>query len=68
MIKIVEDLCVIEYLLEGLTHRPNGPAMLWHSRWYEWYLFGKQHRYYGPVHNVPSAAPFWCIHGEKITQ
>lgn len=51
-----------EYLLKNEPHRTNGPGIrLWKGEWY-WFLFGKWHRYYGPV----SHGNNWFIHGKKI--
>lgn len=56
----------VEYRVGGIVHRPHGPSIIWvtsdGNRVWEWMLFGKYHRYYGPTTNLLS----WWIHGELI--
>lgn len=53
----------IEYIVDGKLHRCDGPAIIWkNSGAGSWYLFGREHRYYGTAisDNV------WLIHGGFI--
>ena len=52
------------YLLNGIHHRANGPALMWYSGAWRWELFGFQHRYYGP--SVSGGEEIWVIHGRQI--
>lgn len=52
----------IEYRVNDEWHRTNGPAFLWYDGDFDWYLFGEQHRYYGPV----NLGENWWIHGEYV--
>lgn len=53
---------ITEYRLDGMLHRPNGPAVEWGDKSGYWMLFGARHRYYGR----PSAWYAWIIHGKVI--
>jgi hypothetical protein len=62
MIKRIEILGRVEYLLNDEWHCPNGPAIDTNDgKWY-WYLNGEYHRYYGCVTSYGN----WCIHGKWI--
>ena len=62
MLKRIEILGRVEYLLNDEWHRPNGPAIAGKDgKWY-WYLNGMYHRYYGRV----TVYGNWCIHGKWI--
>ena len=69
---IKRDGGYLEYRLNGLMHRANGPAFLNVNRIDNgsWYLFGNRHRYYSPHVFMPSngleIVSEWIIHGEKI--
>lgn len=52
------------YRLNGVLHRVNGPALKMNDlNLYMglWWLFGKRHRYYGPIRPDDTR---WWIHGE----
>ena len=52
----------VHFKKNGKTHKPNGPASVYQPTGYEvWFLYGKQHRYYGP-----NAEPFWHLRGDFI--
>lgn len=42
-------------------HKTNGPVRIWNNGEWEWRLFGKRHRYYGPCY-----AHVWRIHGQIV--
>lgn len=48
-------------------HRPNGPAIqLWSGEW-DWFLFGRYHRYYGSqCYYTHDDSGEWWIHGKHI--
>lgn len=46
----------------NMKHRSNGPAVIWEDADWDWALFGRWHRYYGPQ----DRAQAWWIHGELI--
>lgn len=48
MIKKIDDEGTIMFELNGMLHRPNGPAIIWNDGDWGWNLFGLWHRYYGP--------------------
>lgn len=44
-------------------HRTNGPAYIFKSSdTWEWWLYGKNHRYYGPTITNGN----WAIHGKWV--
>ena len=45
-----------------LKHRVNGPAVAWEDNDWDWALFGRWHRYYGPQ----SQDQDWWIHGRLV--
>lgn len=63
----------VEYRVNRLMHRSNGPAFVNVNRKNNgaWYLFGNRHRYYSPHTYMPSngleMVSEWIIHGKKIT-
>ena len=66
MIEIVEhDDGTIEYVLNGKTHRSNGPATTIHSTCW-WYLYDNIHMYYGPANDSTHPGSGWWIHGDYI--
>lgn len=63
MLKRIEDPYAIEYRLNDILHKTNGPAIQWkETNWYTWWLNGIWHRYYGPQ----DQNGFWRIHGRTI--
>lgn len=46
----------------GKVHCANGPAKVWDEGDWHWYLYGKWHRYYGPIDNDGD----WWIDNEFI--
>lgn len=64
MIERLEYEGRIEYLLNFMFHRSNGPARIWkYTDDWCWCLANEWHRYYGPAHSFDGA---WHIHGEYI--
>lgn len=61
--KIVKIKGRIEYHKNDITHRADGPAILWAdpSQW-DWVLNGMSHRYYGCSSDLGD----WTIHGITI--
>jgi hypothetical protein len=73
MIDRIEENDRVCYRLNGVPHRPNGPAFEWPNGDWSWSLYGKIHRYYGPAacnetidkyHGGNSK--FWVLHGEGV--
>ena len=58
---------VTEHRVNKALHRANGPALIFNdsvfndSDW-DWYLFGKWHRYYGPADSNGT----WFIHHVRV--
>jgi hypothetical protein len=50
---------------DGLLHKSNGPAVTLMAGGTAWWLYGNQHRYYGPQYSFEEDTE-WCIHGEFI--
>ena len=53
----------MDYELNGKFHRSSGPAVVWDDGRYEWYSYGKRHRYYGASNRYRGD---WFIHGKYI--
>jgi hypothetical protein len=56
-----------EYKLNGMPHRPDGPAIIWWTHAglrRSYWLYGVRHRYYGPSSGLQSSGE-WFIHGNK---
>ena len=63
MVKLLRTDNRDRYVSEnGDVHRPNGPAVIWEDGTWNWSLYGKFHRYYGPAFRYGS----WYIHGGYI--
>lgn len=62
--KIENSSGLVEYRLNGAIHRTNGPAYYLDGVVWSWYLFGKWHRYYGPVSGYNEKD--WYIHGNMV--
>lgn len=63
MIERVDQGGWVSYRLNGVPHRPDGPARIWKDGDWDWALFGKWHRYYGGCRNWGDG---WWIHGEQV--
>lgn len=53
----------IEYRVDGLRHRADGPAVIYPSGTQMWYLHGRHHRVDGPAIEWFDGATAWIIHG-----
>lgn len=63
MIKQIEYSDRVRYvLLDDMLHRPNGPYFIHANSDWDWMLFGRCHRYYGPQDNEGG----WRIHGKLV--
>lgn len=64
MIKVTQEDDRIYYRLNGVYHRPNGPAVDIRKGYTSyWFLFGNRHRYYGPA---STANDWFWIHDERV--
>jgi len=55
----------IEYLLNGKTHREDGPASVDADGTKKWWLNGKLHREDGPAVERPNGTRVWCLDGKR---
>lgn len=53
---------VTVHRVNNASHRVNGPAVLFNNSEWDWYLFGKWHRYYGPSDSSGN----WFIHNVRV--
>jgi len=53
-----------EWLLNGILHRTDGPAVEWPHGTKEWWLNGKQHRIDGPAVEYSDGSKAWYLNGE----
>lgn len=59
----------VEYRVNGILHRINGPASAWFEGDWFWFRNGIPHRYYGPASSIralDTTAFMWEIHGVRI--
>lgn len=56
-----------EWLLNGVYHRENGPAIDRKNGLKCWCKYGKLHREDGPAIIFPNGHKQWFIHGNKLT-
>jgi hypothetical protein len=54
----------VEYRLNGLLHREDGPAIEWKSGSKEWLLNGKLHRISGPAREWVNGNKSWWLNGK----
>jgi hypothetical protein len=52
----------VVYYLKNDRHRANGPAIEWKDGQWDWVMYDKWHRYYGPQ----SQKQDWWIHGKWV--
>lgn len=62
-IKTVNANGTIEYRLNGMLHREDGPAVEWADGHKEWYEYGMLHRLDGPAIEWSSGNRTWFING-----
>ena len=53
----------VEYTLNGLRHREDGPAVEWSDGSKEWFINGIRHRIDGPAIIYSSGRKEWIING-----
>jgi hypothetical protein len=56
-----------EWLLNGLRHREDGPAVTYPNGMQHWYFKGKLHRPDGPAVILPDGDEIWFIHDRKLS-
>ena len=67
--KITDPDGVLNWYLNELLHRENGPAVLWPDGTQFWYLNGLLHRTDGPAYicpTFPTVTQFWYLNGTKL--
>ena len=57
-----------EWLLNGKTHREDGPAVENTDGTKEWYLNGDLHREDGPAVELADGTKYWFLNGAEIDQ
>ena len=55
-----------EWLLDGVFHRTDGPAISYPSGFQAWFRNGLVHRLDGPAITFPNGYLAWYIHGRFI--
>ena len=56
----------IEYRVNGLLHREDGPAQIWDTGTIAWCLNGRLHREDGPAVIYPNGLMEWYKNGKEI--
>src|ERR1700691_6204728 len=59
---------ILEYYLNGILHREDGPAVIWPNEIGEYFLKGKFHRVDGPVIIRNGSIQKYYINDENITE
>jgi len=55
----------VEYTLDGLFHREDGPAIEWYTGDKFWHLYGELHRENGPAIEFSDGEKCWFIKGMR---
>jgi hypothetical protein len=55
------------WLLNGMYHREDGPAVVWQNGDEDWYLHGDYHRTNGPAIVWHDGTASWYLHGSHYT-
>ena len=66
MERVVEQDGTIVWLLDGKTHRRDGPAIERPDGGRHWCLHGKLHRVNGPAVSLPDGRKEWWVSGTMI--
>ncbi len=53
------------WLVNGVHHREDGPAIEWSNGDREWYINGKRHRDNGPAFEYAAGAKVWWSNGQR---
>ena len=61
IIEKTEDNGTIIWRLNGITHRDDGPAIVWEDGAQSWYQHGQLHRVDGPAYIGPNGARYWYL-------
>ena len=61
--KTINEFGDIEYTLNGVLHRTDGPALEWANGYKEWYVNGERHRTDGPAIEYADGTKAWYING-----
>lgn len=59
-------LGIVEYTLNGLLHREDGPALIYPRSSLFWYKHGKMHRTDGPAAIWASGTMTWFKNGKEV--
>ena len=57
-----------EWLLDGIRHREDGPAIEYANGDRYWYLNGNLHREDGPAVEYASGVREWWLNGKRVTE
>ena len=67
--EVVGDRATRYYNDNNHRHRHNGPAVIWASGDWDWFLHDQWHRYYGFQTNPAfSKKEEWWLHGNMIKE
>ena len=56
-----------EWLLNGILHRTDGPAIEYSTGTKEWWVNGKRHRTDGPAIEWSDGSKAWFLNGNVVT-
>ena len=55
------------WLINGIYHRDDGPAVEWPDGEKQWFINGERHREDGPAIEGANGTKIWCVNGNEIT-
>lgn len=55
-----DDFSSVDYSRNGISHRTDGPAMVFKHGYFRWYHNGKLHRVHGPAVKDVDSTEWWC--------
>jgi len=58
----------VEYTLNGLLHREDGPAIERSNGSKAWFIDGKAHRGDGPARILSDGTKYWYINNKKLSE
>ena len=56
------------WLLDGVFHREDGPAVEWAGGSKSWWLYGRRHRVDGPAVEGAYGTTSWYLNGKEYTE
>jgi hypothetical protein len=65
---VVDEYGTQRWYRDGVLHREDGPAVIWHDSYRFWYQDGKLHRLDGPATVHPNGIRRWYLDDKQVTE